>query len=408
MSATTLRRTGVASSVAALLAGLCFSASQAQDTAAHADGWSRAEPQSLGVDAKQLDALGAAIRANQGALVDSLLIARCGSIVFDQRYPHDYAALYGAQARQDTALSPKGAPGEANYYDADWRPYLHGTDLHTMQSVTKSITSIVYGVAIERGDFKAGIDTPVLNYFKGQPVQAVDARKRHMTIRNLLTMRSGFDWPVGSGYTDYDNTSMRMELSSDWAKFVIDQPMANEPGSTFFYNDGAAALLAYVFQKETGQDLAQYADKFLFAPLGIHHTYWRRGPHGLTDAQGGLYLRSEDLAKIGLLYLHKGMWNGHQLVSADWVQQSLTGRETAPGRQGQYGYLWTIQPHGPAGDLIFAAHGFGGQGLLVDPKRNLIVVITGWSVPKGEGDTQKEVLERVVAATSDGSCPASE
>jgi len=188
--------------------------------------------------------------------------------------------------------------------------------------------------------------------------------------------------------------------------------MANEPGSTMKYSDGDAVLLSWIFQQETGQNLADYSSKYLFAPLGIRDSYWRRSPMGLPDSEGGLFLRPQDLAKIGQLYLQQGMWDGRQIVSADWVKQSTT---PAPGEQpsmrGQEGLLWSIQAEAPGQDFTYSGHGYGGQGLFVVPKRNVVMVINAWNLGEGGRDgplSQKNILDRVLAATGNTSCPASQ
>lgn len=399
-------RMGASCGLAVIVIALCMSGSLA---AQQSDGWKRVDPGSVGVDAKQLDAVDALIRANPNALIDHLTIVRCGNIVFDRRYPHDYVALHGAKSREHSGISPKGGPVEFNYLDPTVYPYYKGTDLHSVQSVTKSMTSVLYGVALERGDFKSSLETPVLNYFKGKPVKAVDDRKRRMTIHHLLTMRSGLDWPDGKGYNDPANAAMHMEhFVDDWPQFVIDHPMVNEPGSTMSYSDGDAVLLSYIFQQETGQNLADYSSKYLFAPLGIRDSHWRRSPLGLPDPEGGLYLRPQDLAKVGQLYLQQGMWNGKRIVSADWVKRSTTPApdDRAATRREQEGLLWSIQPEGPGRDFMYSASGYGGQRMTVVPKRNLVMVVNAWNILGGGGSTSRDVFNQVLAATSDSSCPA--
>jgi CubicO group peptidase (beta-lactamase class C family) len=148
-------------------------------------------------------------------------------------------------------------------------------------------------------------------------VKNVDDRKRRMTLRDLLTMTSGLEWNA----TDFENTgnpqndTSLMEASDDWVQYTIDKPMGAEPGKVWNYNDGAAVLLAYLFQKETGWDIDDYGQKFVFAPLGIRHE-WKRSYLGAVDAEGGLYLTGSDLAKIGYLYLHGGVWDGQRIVSS--------------------------------------------------------------------------------------------
>jgi CubicO group peptidase (beta-lactamase class C family) len=389
--------------ICALAIALLGSEGGARDAAkSSSDDWSRSRADSLGINTSRIDALDRDIKSGHYPLVDNLLVIRCGAIGFEGTYTHDYAKIYGTQARTPSPLSPPGG-GPYNYFDVAWHPYLPGTDLHTMQSISKSVTSVILGVAMQRGDFKAGLDTPVLHYFKEQSVRAIDDRKRRLTLRHLLTMTSGLDWPDHGGYTDPENATTQMEASQDWVQFVINRPMAHEPGTNFVYSDGDTELLAYIFQNETGHDLGEYGQRYLFAPLGIHSSYWKRTPLGVVNTEGGLYLRAQDIAKIGLLYLHNGSWNGQQIVSADWVRQSLTPAiEVGNGRQ--YGFQWWLQAHGPADDPIWAGHGFGGQGLIVDPKRSLILVITGWDIPRENNVTQKEVLERVVDSASKDSC----
>jgi CubicO group peptidase (beta-lactamase class C family) len=114
-----------------------------------------------------------------------------------------------------------------------------------------------------------------------------------------------------------------MEASDDWVQYAIDKPMVAEPGKVWNYDSGATQLLAYIFQKETGQDIDDYGQTYLFAPLGIRHE-WKRTYLGVVDTEGGLYLNGSDLAKIGYLYLHDGLWDGQRIVSSEWVKESST------------------------------------------------------------------------------------
>src|ERR1700683_4988966 len=150
----------------------------------------RVPPTSVGVDNAALDMLDREIAQGKFSLVDHLLAIRCGENVFERSYSHDYRAVYGAEARKQGPLNARGS-GVYNYFDWHWHPYLNGSDLHTLQSVTKTLTSVVYGVAITRGDFKAPLDTPVLRYFKESSVRNIDDRKRRMTLRDVLTMSAG-------------------------------------------------------------------------------------------------------------------------------------------------------------------------------------------------------------------------
>jgi Beta-lactamase class C and other penicillin binding proteins len=140
-------------------------------------------------------------------------------------------------------------------------------------------------------------------------------RRNDLTLKHLLTMTSGIKWDESTvAYTDPANSCAGMEKSDDWIQFVLDQPLADAPGATFVYNSGVTELLSQVIKKVTGKQADEYAAEHLFAPLGITDTYWKRTPKGLSDTEGGLYLTARDLAKIGYLYLHDGVWDGRRLL----------------------------------------------------------------------------------------------
>jgi CubicO group peptidase (beta-lactamase class C family) len=258
---------------------------------------------------------------------------------------------------------------------------------------------MVYGVAKERGEMP-NIDSAVVDYFDRGDVAALDARKRRLTVRDLLTMRAGLDWDESSvAYTDPRNNCAVMEASPDWAAYAIGRPMAAEPGDTFVYNSGATVLLAHVFRRSTGQDLGEYAARHLFEPLGITDFYWKRTPTGLPDAEGGLYLLPRDLAKLGLLYLRGGRWRDRQLVPADWVAASTAPVPT--GGEYQYGLQWWLIPYPDGtGRFAWAGLGYGGQRLLVLPEEEIVAVFTGWNIDEHPPLSATEMVGRLLAAVA--------
>jgi len=325
-------------------------------------GWAKAAPASVGLDEKRLAALDSDLASGKYPLVDSFAVFRCGSDVFERTYAHDYGTIYAKEAKTRGPLNAR-LTGPYNYFDPAWHPYYHGSDLHTMQSVSKTTSSVIVGIAVTRGDFKASLDTPLLKYFDVARVKNVDERKRRITLRHVLTMTTGLDWNEEVAYDDPKNDADLMEATDDWVQYVIDRPMAQEPGKVFNYSSGGSELLAYIFQKETGQDIEEYGEKYLFAPLGIDH-YWKRSPLGVVDTEGGLFLRTTDLAKIGYLYLHDGMWDGKQIVSKEWVKESVTPFIEA--EEGfKYGYKWWLLPRTDRQGYVWMARGFGGQRLMV-------------------------------------------
>jgi CubicO group peptidase (beta-lactamase class C family) len=365
-------------------------------------GWAKGTPASVGLDEKPLAELDS-ILARGKAWPDAFAVFRCGTEVFERTYPRDFGTMYANEAK---ARGPLNAhlTGWYNYFDPTWHPYFHGTDLHTMQSVTKTVSSVIMGIAITRGDFKAGLDTPLLKYFDVSKVKNVDERKRRITLLHVLTMSTGLDWNEEVAYDDPKNDASLMEAADDWVQYVIDRPMVQEPGKVFNYTSGGSELLAYVFQQETGQDIEIYGEKYLFKPLGMDH-FWKRTPLGLPDTEGGLFLRAADLAKIGYLYLHDGMWDGNQIVSKDWVKQSLAPYIVA--EEGfKYGYKWWLRPRTDRQGYIWMARGFGGQQLIVFPEENLIAVFTGWEILKEEGSGDLKILSQLLSAVRAPSCRA--
>jgi CubicO group peptidase (beta-lactamase class C family) len=367
-------------------------------------GWTKGTAASVGLDEKVLLSFDGELASGKYMLIDSFHVFRCGEEVFAHTYAHDYGQIYGKEAKKKGPLNAR-LTGPYNYFDPYWHPFYHGTDMHSMQSVSKTVTSVIYGIAIMRGDFKAGLDAPVLKFFDAARVKNVDDRKRRMTLKNVLTMTTGLEWNEDVPYDDPRSDSSLMEATDDWVQYVIDKPMAAEPGKVFNYSSGATELLAYIFQKETGQDIDDYGDKYLFTPLGIKH-HWKRTYLGVVDTEGGLYLNGEDLAKIGYLYLHGGMWEGKQIVSKEWVKESLTPYIDA--REGsepfKYGFKWWLYPVGEK--FVWMARGFGGQRLMVFPDENLIAVFTGWEIIKDDapaGDLLKRLLPAVKATGCAGS-----
>lgn len=359
--------------------------------------WPSSTVSAVGLDPAALAALDTDFSAGKYGLVDSMLVIRHGKVVYDRSYRHDYDRIYGEKAKAVGPLNPD-PKGPYNYFNPEWHPYYRRGELHTLQSVTKTVTSVVFGVAIARKEFPPDLETPIMRWFDATKVANLDDCKRRITLRHLLTMTAGIDWNEDLPNDDPRNSVAQMEASADWVRFVIDRPMAHEPGTVFAYSSGATQLLSHIFKKETGKDIDDYARKYLFGPLGIKQYYWKRSPTGLADTEGGLYLKPYDLAKIGYLFLRNGVWDGKQVVTGDWVKASVAPSvaEARPGRS--YGFQWWLYPYsGKHGQLAWAAQGFGGQRLIVVPERDMVLVFTGWNIPTSAFNT-REVLDRILQA----------
>lgn len=390
------RRTPAA--VILLLAGLATTG-QAQGPAPWQ--WPTARPGDVGLDSAALARFAEDITAGKYGYVDAMLVIRHGKLVWERTWRHDYDRIYAAEARRPSALNASHPTGPYNYFAPWWHPYYRRDRLHSLQSVTKTIASVVVGTAVARGDFPS-IDTPVLRFFDTATVANLDDRKRRMTVRHLLTMTAGIDWNEDLPYIDPANTAVQMEASPDWVAFTINRPMRDEPGARFVYSSGVSALVAQVFFVATGLDIEEYAARHLFGPLGITDWFWKRSPAGLIDTEGGLYLAAADLARIWQLFLQRGVWNGVRVVSPEWVAESVRPAVTvgARGSGVRYGLKWWLSPYSAdTTRLAWAGSGFGGQIPVAIPEHDLVLVFNGWNILPGRPALSRQVaVERVLGA----------
>ncbi len=314
--------------------------------------WPRSTPAAQGLDPAPLDRLTSTLRENREIRnIHSVLIVRNGYLVHEEYFAG---------------------------HDAD--------ELHMQQSVSKSFTSALVGIAIDKGKIES-VGERVLDFFpdlEGK-VDNVDDRKRRMTLEDLLTMRSGTDYHErGSGSPH----SKLNGMSRGWTKFILDRPMIDEPGAMFRYDSGAVILTSAILESRYGVHADVFAREHLFKPLGIERFDWYRNAEGHPHTGGGLDLRSRDMAKLGLLYLRDGRWEDQQVVPADWVATSLSRhvsfdppRERSVG----YGYWWWVLPPDPDGagsQDIYGAFGFRGQYIFLVPEHDMVAVVTagtrGW------------------------------
>jgi CubicO group peptidase (beta-lactamase class C family) len=356
--------------------------------------WPESTPGAQGLDGVVLGKLDAEFAAGRHGYVDSMLVIRNGQVVYEKFYQHDYDALFKAQADQHR--------GPYNYYDPDWHPYYRRGPAHTMQSVSKSVTATLIGIAIGEGKI-SGPEVKVAPYFDDYEVVDKDPRRQAMTLADVLTMTAGIQWDEDSyPYTDTRNTCAVMESRDDWTGYVLSLPMAAEPGSTYVYNSGATMLLDHILFRATGEHALEYARARLFEPLGITEYYWKQTPSGETDTEGGLYLTARDLAKIGYLYAKDGVWEGKRLLPAGWVAASTAPHVNPEDAQSRwrYGYQWWLAPYTVDGEskLAWTGLGYGGQRLLVLPEYDLIAVFTGWNIYDKPALGAETVLDFLVPA----------
>ena len=343
-------------------------------------GWTKASPQSQGISAARFAELDRDVESGVYGNIDRMLVVRGGHLVIDERYARDYRAISRGQKGPlgcGEGCSDPAAMNEFNYLHPNWHPYYQGRDIHTLQSVTKSIAATIVGIALGQKKI-ASVEIPFLSFFKDRNLAKVDPQLHKATLQDLLTMRSGIEWHESDRPLDETNTTVQLEKSPDWIAFTLAQPMDAAPGTKWSYNSGGSQLLSGIIRTATGRFIDDYATEMLFRPLGIREFHWKKTPTGHPDTEGGLYLSAEDLAKIGLLYLRDGQWEGKRILPPGFVRAATTHHVT--GLQGgwDYGYQWWLTSRG--GEEVWAGRGFGGQFLIVIPSRDIVGVIHSWNV----------------------------
>ncbi len=314
-------------------------------------GWEVAAPAAVGLSPRHLERTMRAVTAGEAGLLHSLVIVRRGKLVLEE-YFHGYQ---------------RG-------------------DLHEMQSVTKSVASLLVGIARDRGAI-GDLDTPVLEWFPERSAAAGPGWEK-VTLEHLLTMTAGLDW---------DPRDLQRASPSGPALFekIFQRRVVHEPGSRWLYNSSDLELLGEVLRQTTGMKADELAAQALFAPLEITAWDWEwgktevarlRAPTGASKSaeeypalSGALSLRPLDMAKVGQLVLDGGRWQGRQVVSEEWIRESTAPRVVAARQAERYGYLWgrVDAPLEAGRHPVIVAAGWGSQFIYVVPALDTVIVITG-------------------------------
>jgi CubicO group peptidase (beta-lactamase class C family) len=250
---------------------------------------------------------------------------------------------------------------------------------HDLASCTKSVTSILIGIAIDKGYIKSE-DQLVSSFFP--EIKLTGKGFETLSIKDLLTMTSGFD----CGSSNEDSLFNKLFLSDNWPKFIFDIPFVANPGQQFSYCSCNYYLLAEIIYRATGLSPEDFAKKYLFKDLGIKSFYWSKNDHGINYGWGDLALKPYDLAKIGQLLLDDGKWNNKSIISADWVKKSKSMNTVFSNGNG-YGYgFWIDKDHS------WNAEGRGTQRLHIDSIHRAIIILTAG----GLDEDQKERIGDII------------
>jgi CubicO group peptidase (beta-lactamase class C family) len=322
------------------------------------DGWDTADLESEHVDAKLIGELLSRIRDNTYTNIHSVLLVKNGKLVVEEYF------------------TGRNEDGQEQAFTRD--------TLHGVYSVTKSVNSTLIGIAIDQHLIK-GPEQRISELLPSYGDLFKDKQKASLRLRDLLSMTAGLSWDEDSyPYTDARNDHSKMNGSSDCIRYVLEKPMTNAPGRKFVYNSGLAITLGKILHQASGLPADEFAERYLFGPLGITNYFWYKYPNGVVQTGGGLSLRPRDMAKIGVLFLNGGRWQGKRILSERWVKASTkpqTGGAQPPIEFAGYGFQWwlcSFQMHHRVVET-FAALGRGGQFIVVVPELQTVVVFTGWN-----------------------------
>lgn len=346
----------LASTVAAFGLAVCVTSALAEGCdppKVIGDGWTIAAPDEVGLDGAVLCGLDKFLKQWPKRNIHAVVVVRRGKLVFERYY----------SGQDDRWVLTSGVT------------HFSPTEKHDVRSISKSVTSLLVGIAAGEGKFPP-LDSPAIDHFP-EHASLRTADNARITFRHLLTMSHGWRWDESLPWNNAANNERLMLESRDPYRYVLEQPIALPPGMLFNYSGGAPTLLAGVLAKTTGQTIDAYARDKLFTPLGITDHEWL-GFTGSSEvaAFGGLRLRPRDMAKIGQLMASGGLWDGKRVLPKGWVAESTKPRLNTDGVL-YYGYQWWLGRSLLRGrDLTWTAGiGNGGQRLYIVPELDLVVAI---------------------------------
>lgn len=324
------------------------------------DGWEVASAGEEGLNTSDLIEMMDYLASSPGHNIHSILIIKGDKLVFEE-YFEGY--LY--------SNSPPGSNGDFIQYDRE-------TD-HYLASVSKSITSVIFGAAVKEG-YITNVDT-LLRDVLPEYQDILTGEKAGITLEHLLTMSSGLHWDEWStSFEDPENDVVALFREEDPIEYILSKHMINTPGVEFLYNSGGTNVLGAVIERATGMGLLDFANQSLFDPLQVDGGLWERMAGGYMFASGGIYLRPREQAKIGSLFLNEGYWGNEQIITEDWIVASSTEHIETDDLIPQahaYGYQWWMMDfhiNSQIYDCFFAA-GWGDQFIFIFPAQDMIVVV---------------------------------
>lgn len=258
-----------------------------------------------------------------------------------------------------------------------------------LNSASKSVTSALIGIAVDKGIIES-VDVPLSQYFP-QILENDNDYWQQITLRHLLTHTSGIDMSDTADWYDW-------RASENWVQYILDCPVTSRPGTRFNYSTGNTHLLSAVLQQASGMTLEEFGKKYLFNPMGMESVSISTDAQGISDGGNGVSMNIYDMAKFGMLYLNGGEWQGEQLVSSDWVNESTTVRFERDSGSADYGYQWWVRTFGDDNYNAYFAQGHAGQYIFVVPELQLVIAFT--SNYEGSSSIYWRLVNQIVNACS--------
>lgn len=275
--------------------------------------------------------------------------------------------------------------------------YYFGFDintLHPLYSVTKSFSSTLIGIAIDN-DLINSVNEPLINFFPEYSSSFKSDKINEIELEHLLTMTTGVEWNDNS-----HKETRQMHKSSDWYKYVFNQPIKYSPGVRFVYNNGTSHLISNIIKKCSNKPVDKFTEQHLFNKLHIDYYYWAHDPLGnpcTGGSLGGLFLRPRDMLKFGLLIKNGGEWQGESIISKQWINKATNKHIKLRNYLG-YGYQWWIKPYYANGKRVNSvyAEGYGGQFIIIIPDYDLVAVFTSRNDNNGLQHQPLELMQKYI------------
>ena len=278
--------------------------------------------------------------------------------------------------------------------------------LHDTRSAFKAITSLLTGIALDKGYLKT-LDTPLLQFFPD--FEPADLRKNQITLRHLIEMKGGFE--ADEFYGIGPDAEAAMSETDDWVAFSLNLPMKDDPGLNFSYTSCEPLLLGAAITKAADQSIMEFSKKHLFDPLDITDYRWTISPDGYGMTAGSFFMKPRDMIKIGELVLREGAWGEESIISTPWIHTSTrcltpidysftrySRMDNAQVQTSRYGYYWykeRLRYQGIDTDVLFAS-GNGGQYIMILKDWDMIVVFTGGNYGSWRGKLPFEILLKYI------------